>query len=116
MSEIRVTYSGLISFGVGISTIITGLFFILIVTRQLTAEELGTWTLVGGLLVYAIVIEPIVSYWTTREIARGEKSAKTALITSTAFSGIATIIYLGIIFFINLDSDIDKSILYFGAI
>ena len=116
MSGIRVTYSGLISFAVGISSIITGLFFILIVTRQLTAEELGTWTLIGGLLVYVIVIEPIVSYWTTREIARGEKSAKTALITSTSFSGMATIIYLGIVFFVSLDSEIDKGVLYFGAI
>lgn len=116
MSGIRVTYSGLIAFAVGISSIITGLFFILIVTRQLTAEELGTWTLIGGLLVYVMVIEPIVSYWTTREIARGEKSAKTALITSTLFSGIAIIIYLGIVFFVSLNSEIDKSILYFGAI
>lgn len=116
MSGIRVTYSGLIAFAVGISSIITGLFFILIVTRQLTAEELGTWTLIGGLLVYVMVIEPIVSYWTTREIARGEKSAKTALITSTSFSGIAIIIYLGIVFFVSLNSEIDKNILYFGAI
>ncbi len=116
MSGIRVTYSGLISFAVGISTIITGLFFILIVTRQLTVEEFGTWTLIGGLLVYVIVIESVVSYWTTREIARGEKSAKTALVTSTTFSGMATIIYLGIVFFVSLDSEIDKSILYFGAI
>ena len=56
MSGIRVTYSGLIAFAVGISSIITGLFFILIVTRQLTGEELGTWTLIGGLLVYVMVI------------------------------------------------------------
>ena len=116
MSGIRVTYSGLISFAVGISTIITGLFFILIVTRQLTADELGTWTLIGGLLVYVIVIEPIISYWTTREVARGEETAKTALFTSTMISGFAAIIYLGIVFFLTFDSEIEKNILYFGAI
>ncbi len=100
----------------GISSIITGLFFILIVTRQLTADELGTWTLIGGLLVYVIVIEPIISYWTTREVARGEESAKTALLTNTMISGFATMIYLGIVFFLTFDSVIEKNVLYFGAI
>ena len=70
MSEIRVTYSGLISLVMGLGTVVTGMIFILIVTRSLTPEELGTWGLIGGLVTYVIVLEPIISYWTTREIAR----------------------------------------------
>ena len=74
MSSIRVTYSGLISFAVGIVTVVTGLVFTLIVTRQLSQDEFGTWGLIGGLISYALIIGPIVSYWSTREIARGENS------------------------------------------
>jgi len=43
MSNIRVTYSGLISLGTKFSSIITGLVFTLIVTRSLSPEEFGTW-------------------------------------------------------------------------
>ena len=34
MSSIRVTYSGLIGLVIGLSTVITGMIFILIVTRR----------------------------------------------------------------------------------
>ena len=116
MSGIRVTYSGLISFGIGISTIITGLIFTLIVTRELSAEELGIWTLIGGLLVYAVVIEPVISYWTTREIARGEQSATTSLISSTILSALGVAIYLIVVFFVSLETKVDSQVLYFAAI
>ena len=116
MSGIRVTYSGLISFGIGISTIITGLIFTLIVTRELSAEELGIWTLIGGLLVYAVVIEPVISYWTTREIARGEQSATTSLISSTILSALGVAIYLIAVFFVSLETKVDSQVLYFAAI
>ena len=116
MSGIRVTYSGLISFGVGISSILTGLMFILIVTRQLTAEELGNWTLIGGLLVYVLILEPVVSYWTTREIARGEESGKTALMTSGTLSVIGLGVYLLIAYLVGQNSEADLDVLFFAAI
>ena len=56
MSGIRVTYSGLISFVVGLASVFTGIIFVLIVTRQLTPEEFGTWNLIGGLIIYVIII------------------------------------------------------------
>ena len=56
MSGIRVTYSGLISFVVGLASVFTGIIFTIIVTRQLTPEEFGTWNLIGGLIVYAVII------------------------------------------------------------
>ena len=68
---IRVLYSGLFFFVVGIITILTGLVFMLIITRTLSQQEFGTWTLIMGLIVYVTIIEPIGSYWVTREIARG---------------------------------------------
>jgi len=46
MSDIRVTYSGLISLIVGAIGTATGLIFILIVTRTLSPQEFGTWGLI----------------------------------------------------------------------
>ena len=116
MSNVRVTYSGLISFIITLSTLITGIVFTLIVTRRLSPEDLGAWSLIGGLITYVIVIEPIISTWTTREIARGIKSAKTAIVSSTSFSLIGIIGYLLIAFFVAENADVQSEILFFGVI
>jgi len=107
LSEIRVTYSGLIAFLVGIIGVITGLIFTIIVTRTLSPEEIGLWTLIGSLVVYVTVIEPMISFWTTRQIARGEKVAKTSLITSGLFSIIGMSVYLIIAVFVSANLKIE---------
>ena len=116
MSNIRVTYSGLFFFIVGIVTIFTGLGFMLIVTRSLNPQEFGTWTLLYGLILYVTLIQPITSYWVTREVARGEKSGKTAILSSGMFSSIGIIIFLLTAFFVGEQTDADQEILLFGVI
>jgi len=116
MSGIRVTYSGLISFGVGIASIFTGIVFTLIVTRQLTPEEFGSWNLIGSLIVYALIIEPTISYWVTREVARGKESGKTAIFFSGIFSIVGVIAYLIIAYLVAQNTDAEQSILFVGAI
>lgn len=116
MSGIRVTYSGLIAFVVGFLGIITGLIFTLIITREFTLDEYGSWSVIGSLVGYPIVFGAIVSYWTTREVARGIESGKTALVTSTFFSIIAMGVYLVIIFFFEQAVDIEYFILLFAII
>lgn len=116
MSNIRVTYSGFISLGTKFSSIITGLVFTLIVTRSLSPEEFGTWALIGSLMVYANIINPIVSYWTTREIARGVESGKTSIISSAMLSGIGMLVYIIIAYFVGLQSDADENVLLFATI
>ena len=69
MSEIRTTYSGLISAAFGLTRIFAGLFFMIIITRTLVAEELGTWALITSLLFYGIILDPIIAYWATRDTA-----------------------------------------------
>ena len=86
MSNIRVTYSGLIAFAVSLGGIITGMLFVIIVTRRLTPEEFGLWTLIGTMIYYVFIIEPIITYWSTRQVARGEQVGKTALATGSLFS------------------------------
>ena len=116
MTGIRVTYVGLISFVVGLISVFTGLVFTLIITRELSPEEFGTWSLIGGLTGYVLILEPIVSFWVIREVARGKDSGKTAFISSSAFSGISTIVYVIIILSFVTQIDVDQNILLFAAI
>jgi len=96
-----VTYSGLIAFGVSIIGVITGTVFVIIVTRTLTPDELGLWTLIGSLVGYVTIIDPIVTYWTTRQIARGEAVGKTAMSTNGLFSIGAFAIYFLIAVYVS---------------
>ena len=116
MSKIRVTYSGLISLGSNLISVATGLIFVIIITRSLSPEEFGTWGLISGLLAYAVIISPMVCYWSTREIARGEKSGKTAVTTNSALSFLGVIIYVVIAYFVAIQSNLDESIILFAAI
>ena len=116
MSEVRVTYSGLIALVIGLSTVITGMIFILIVTRNLTPEELGTWGLIGGLITYVVIIEPMISYWSTREIARGTESGKTAVLSSGIFSIIGFFAFLAIAYFVSEPTGANIDVLYFAAL
>lgn len=116
MSEIRVTYSGLISLLISTITIATGLAFMLILTRTLLPEELGTWRLILSLLTYVVIAESIFSYWVTREIPRGIESAKSAITCSGIFSLGLGVIYLLAAYLISLNSDVNFDILIFGII
>ncbi len=113
---IRVTYTGLISFGINLISIITGLVFVLIVTRNVSVEEFGTWGLINGIIIYATVINPIISYWVTREVARSERSAKTAIFGSSMFIVPAVFIFLIAAYFTGTQSDADLNIILFAVI
>jgi hypothetical protein len=101
LSDVRVTFSGLIAFLVSIGSLVTGMFFVIIVTRRLTPEEFGLWTLVGTLVAYVTVIEPIVSYWSTRQIARGDEIGKSAFAAGSLFSVVGFSVYVVIIIFVS---------------
>lgn len=116
MTGIRVTYAGFISFGIRITSVITGLIFTLIVTRQLTAEEFGTWGLINGVIVYAVIIHPLVSYWSTRETARKEESGKTAISTTGLLSMVGIGVYLLVAYISGIQSNADIGILFYASI
>lgn len=101
MSDIRVTYSGLIALVVGLISVFTGIIFALIVTRRLSPEEFGIWSLIGGMISYFLIGEPVISFWSTRQIARGEKIGRTSLLSSVSFSLGALPLYLVSAYFIS---------------
>lgn len=115
MSGIRVTYSGLINLVIGLVRILTGFAFILIITRSLSPEEFGTWNLLVGLITYVMVLHHIISFWVTREISRGEKSAKTAILSAGIFSTIGASIYIAIVYFVAAQTSVDQNILLFAT-
>ena len=109
------TYSGFISFLVSIIGVVTGTIFVIIVTRQLSPEDFGLWTLIGSLVSYVTIVNPIVTYWTTRQIARNEEIGKTALSTNIAFSLAGIIAYAIIAIIISPDIDADLYILLLAS-
>jgi O-antigen/teichoic acid export membrane protein len=105
LSDIRVTYSGLLSLVIGLVSVFTGLFFVLMVTRRLSPEEFGTWSLIGTMISYFLISERIISFWSTRQIARNEDVGKTSIISSSVFSIGAVPFYLALIFGISETSN-----------
>ena len=116
MSNIRVTYSGLISFAVGIGSIVTGTIFTIIITRQLTVEEFGTWNLIGSIIAYMLLLESPIFFWITREIARDTPSAKTGIVVSGMFSSMGMFIYVVLANIIGQQSNADIAMMIFAVI
>ena len=116
MSEIRVTYTGLLSFAVAIITAIAGTAFTLILTRSLTQQEFGTWGLIGGITQYVIIFSTVIAYWSTRDTARKIDSGKTAIMGNVILSVTAMIVYILISYFLSSETKTDFGILLFSVI
>ena len=93
------TYSGLISLAIGLASVFTGMIFTLIVTRKLTPEEFGVWSIIGSMISYFLIVEPLITYWSTRQIARGEQIGKTSLLSGMIFSSGILPAYLTLAYF-----------------
>ncbi len=116
MSDIRVSYSGLIAFIVGLIGVSTGLVFTLIVTRRLSPEEFGTWSLIGYMISYFLISEAIIDFWTLRQVSRGENVGRTSLFSSLIFSFGIIPFYLILAHLISGESNADLNLLIFGAV
>ena len=116
MSGIRITYSGLVSLSFGLAKIIVGLFFVTIITRLLLVEEFGTWALISGLFVYGMVLNPIFSFWATRETARKINSGKTSVLAEGLFSVAGMGIYILAVMLVSPQTDVDQNVLIFGVL
>ena len=94
MSSIRATYSGFINLFTGLIRVVSAFVFITMITRSLSVEEFGQYNLVLSIITYVVISHWIISYWTTREIARGTSSGRTAVLSSGLFSSVGTIIFI----------------------
>ena len=84
--NIRVGYSGFISFGSRLLSLFTGLIFITLITRNLSQYDFGLWQLILSIISYSVLPNVIVDYWAVRDLARGERYASTAVLFSLILS------------------------------
>lgn len=116
MSDVRVTYSGLIGLLVTAIGAFTGLLFLIVVTRKLSPDDFALWILILPLLSYVTVIQPIIDFWVTRQIARGEEIGKTSVFTSGIFGIGGTLAYFVIIILVSSTLKINFDILLLSSI
>ena len=82
-SELRIQYSGLIIFAAQLISVLTGMAFILLLTRNMTTDQYGIWTNIFDVTGYFLLFSGFVPFWATRFVARGEEGAsKTAFVTN----------------------------------
>ena len=112
MSNVRVTYSGLISLLMSSLRIVTGFGFTFILARLLLPDELGTWKLILGLISSMIFMNAMSSFWSTRDIARGVDSARTAMSLTGAFSMVSVIIFVVAVFLTVNETNASDEIIY----
>ena len=114
MSDIRVSYSGLIAFISGLISVSFGLIFTLIITRRLLPEEYGTLGLLLSIVNYLLISEVIISYWSTRQIARGEYIGKSSILSSSLLSILVLPLFVAYVFWVSQSSEAEFDILLLG--
>ncbi|MHA1590191.1 MAG: hypothetical protein ACTSVA_06275, partial [Candidatus Njordarchaeales archaeon] len=92
----RVRASGLILFIGNILSFLLGFIFTTLIARGLTSEDLGIWFFLGSVITYFKVFEKILPYWSSRDIPRGWRIAKTCLIFSFLISIPPMIVFLAL--------------------
>ena len=86
------------------------------ITRRLTPEDFGTWSLILSIVGYFLISGSLISYWTTRQISRGEEVGKTSILSSTIISFLAIPIFAVYVFFISESSTVNFEIMLIGAV
>lgn len=79
-SELRIQYSGLIIFAAQLISVVTGMAFTLLLTRNMTTDEYGVWGNIFDVTGYFLLFSGFIPFWAMRFVARGAEGA-----TKTAF-------------------------------
>lgn len=93
-NKIRLRFSGFVLFSGKVFSILTGMLFVIIVTRNLSSSEFGVWQNIADVLSYFILMNTIIPGWAERYAARGMESAgKTSIAINFAISIPSTILF-----------------------
>ena len=93
-SRIGLRSTGLLVFAGRIISAFTGLLFAVMAAHWLGVSGYGTWEVIVTLVTFSAWPVGIVSYWATREVARGKMIGRTALPFGALLSGIGLALYL----------------------
>lgn len=94
MSCVRLRYSGLILFASRLVSTLAGIIFALMIVRKLTPFEYGLWFFLGAFASYFIMPSNFLSYWMTRDVARGLRASKTGLMANLTISIVALLFFI----------------------
>jgi O-antigen/teichoic acid export membrane protein len=101
-NEIRIRYSGFIIFASQLLSVITGLVFTLLLSRNMSTSQYGIWTNIFDYTGYFLLLSGVLPFWATRFVARGkEETVKTATLGQLAIASVSVIIYLPAIVLIS---------------
>ena len=98
-SQISLRRTGLVVFGARIGSILTGLVFLVMITRSLSAGQFGLYEVITDLVAFAAYPAGLLAFWATRDIARGKMFGKTALVLNLALSAVGVALYLALSYF-----------------
>lgn len=114
--KIRLRYTGLVAFASRVFSILTGLAFVTIVTRNLPLTGFGVWQYISLLISYVIFPSSILNYWVTRDVARGFKVAKINLTMNLAFSLLGFVIFFPISPYVAKTVNADPAYFMIGSL
>ena len=98
-SQISLRRTGLVVFGARIASIFTGLVFLVMMTRSLSAQQFGLYEVITDLVAFSAYPAGLVAFWATRDIARGKMFGKTAIVLNIALSAFGIVLYLALSYF-----------------
>ncbi len=98
-SQISLRRTGLVVFGARIASIFTGLVFLVMITRSLSAQQFGLYEVITDLVAFSAYPAGLVAFWATRDIARGRMFGKTAVVVNLALSALGILLYVALSYF-----------------
>ena len=87
--------TGLLVFAGRVISAFTGLLFTVMAAHWLDPATYGTWEVIITLVTFSAWPVGIVSYWATRDVARGKLVGRTALPFGALLSGVGLVLYFG---------------------
>ena len=94
---IRPYYSGFIIFAAQLLSIITGIIFTLLLTRNMSKPEYGIWANIFDIVGYFLILSGLLPFWVIRFVARGKTgAARTGLLANLVVSLISALIYFAL--------------------
>jgi hypothetical protein len=80
------------------ASVITGLIFTLLLTRNMSEAQFGIWSNIFDYTAYFTILSTLFPFWVTRFVARGkEGTVKTSLFASLVLALISMSVYLAVI-------------------
>jgi O-antigen/teichoic acid export membrane protein len=98
-NEIRIQYSGFIIFAAQLLSVVTGLAFTLLLTRNLSPADFGVWSNIFTVVGYFTIASGLLPFWITRFAARKMEGAiKTGFSATIVIALVGMAVYVPFIF------------------